>query len=494
MRTWLGSILGTAIAASATVSGAGTAFAKGADATPVVRGGAFVRATEGDDFAPASDGAAVAAGNAVRSSPTRSARLDIADGVSVRLAPGTSLIVRSSSWLPAEHPGATPVRALQVSLMSGEIDVDVHDPKGGVGVTVLLPAGRSVALWRGSANVSLDGERAAVALYEGMAIAGSASRWQPLTAGKGVILTPKSDPTTRPIPARPESSKDASTATSFVLVRGGGGGVVGAAWAPAQGAGTYRFELAHDATMTSDVTVTSGSTPTYRSEPLVAGSYALRVRAISPDGIIGPPSQSATLRVARITLPKGAFAAPDGNVVLPAAGSLLLDDPRDIEVATVVRHDMADDVLFWTPASTQIPLGSGARREIRVRHSPSHTETSFVLVRRTLNAQVWFTPKQARWPANPIDIFVKVSDESGYVDPTREAIDIDTRLDIDRVPLNWQHKGDTWTARLEPQHSVGPWVIRVDVKDSAGSPIGASLLDVDGPGGDPSLRQATYRP
>jgi len=494
MRKWLGAMVGTVIAAGVGFGGAGTAFARSVDPTPMVHGGAFVRATDGEDFAPASDGAAVAAGNAVRSSPTRAARLDVSDGVSVRLAPGTSLVVRSMQWLPAEHPGATPVRALQVSLMSGEIDVDVHDPKGAVGVTVLLPAGRSVALWRGSANVSLDGERAAVALYEGMAIAGSGARWQALTAGKGVILAPKSDPTTRPIPSRPEPSQDASAASSFVLMRGGEGGVVGAAWTAAQGAGTYRFELAHDMDMTSDVTLVSATSPTFRSDPLVAGSYAVRIRAISPDGIVGPASAPTTLRVARITLPKGAFAAPDGNVVLPESGSLLLDDPRDIEVATVVRHDMPDDALFWTPASTEIPLGSGARREIRVRHALSHTETSFVLVRRTLHARVWFTPKQARWPANPVDIFVKVTDDSGYVDPAREAIDIDTRVDIDRVPLNWQHKGDTWSARLAPQASAGPWVIRVDVKDSAGSPIGASLLDVDGPAGDPTLQQAAYRP
>jgi hypothetical protein len=494
MRKWLGAVVGTVIAASVGIDGSGVAFAKSVDPTPVVEGGAFVRKADTDDFAPANEGTPVTAGNAVRSSPTRAARLDVAEGVSIRLAPGTSLVVRSMQWLPAEHPGASPVRALQVSLTSGEIDVDVRDPKGAVGVTVLLPAGRSVALWRGSANVSLDGERAAVALYDGMAIAGAGAKWQPLTAGKGVILAPKSDPMTRPIPGKPEPVKDASAAASFVLVRGGDGGVVGASWSEAQGANAYRFELAHDAAFTSDVTLIRGPTPAYRSDPLVAGSYALRVRAISADGIVGPASAPATLRVARITLPNGAFAAPDGNVVLPASGSLLLDDPRDIEVATVVRHDMPDDTLFWTPASTQIPLGSGARREIRVRHALSHTETSFVLVRRTLNAKVWFMPKHARWPANPIDIFVKVADESGYVDPAREAIDIDTRVDIDRVPLKWQHNGDTWTARLAPQTSAGPWVIRVDVKDSAGTPIGASLLDVDGPGGDPTLRQAAYRP
>jgi hypothetical protein len=199
------------------------------------------------------------------------------------------------------------------------------------------------------------------------------------------------------------------------------------------------------------------------------------------------------MRVAHVSLPKGAFAAPDGNVVLPEGGALELDDPTGLEVATVVRHDMADDALFWTPASTRIPLGPGDRREIRIRNSASHTKTSFVLVRRTLHAHVSFSPKPARWPGSAVEITVKVADPSGYLDAARELVDVDARLDIDRLNLQWQHNGDTWSARVPSQTGAGPWVIRVDVKDSTGASIGASLLDVDGPGGDHAgLRQAVF--
>jgi len=497
MRRWLGSILSVVIAVGVSVGGGAQAFARTGDPTPVVHGGAFVRAADGDDFAPATEGAAVVAGNGVRSSPTRPARLDIADGVSLRLAPGTTLIVRSASWLPAEHPGAMAVRALQLSMLGGEIDISDHDPKGAIGVTILLPGGRSVSLWRGSANVTLDGtDKATVALYEGMAIAGAGTKWQPLSSGKGAVFGAKEEISTHPIPGKTDWSTDPGAPPSFVLVRGSEGGVVGAAWSAAEGAGTYRIELAKDAEMTGDETVTSAPGTVFHSDPLGAGSFALRVRAISPDGIVGPMSTTTMLRVAHISLPKGAFAAPDGNVVMADGTGLDIDDPRDLEVATVIRHDMPDDALFWTPASTKIMLGSGDRREIRIRHAPSHTKTSFVLVRRTLRAHISFAPKPARWPANPIDITVKVEDPSGYIDAAREAITVDARLDIDPMNLQWQHNGDTWTARVPPQTSGGgPWVIRVDVKDSAGVSIGASLCDIDGPASarDPALQQAVFR-
>jgi len=495
MRRWSRWILGAAMASAVTVGGAPRAYARPGDPTPVVHGGALVRLTETGDFAPASEGAAVAAGAVIRAGASRAVRLDVGNGVSVRLAPGAALVVRSMTWLPAEHPGATPVRALQVNLTTGEVDVVVHDPKGATGVTVLLPGGGSMALWRGSANVALDGEQAAIALYEGMAIAGSASKWQPLTAGKGLVLTPKGGPVTHAIPGPVEWSHDAGAPSAFALARGDEGGVVGASWSAARGASRYRVELARDAAMIGDVTVSSATAPVFRSEPLTTGGYTLSVRAVSPDGILGPVSDPMALRVAHVTVPRGGFVARDGNVVVPPSGALILDDPRDLEVATVLHRGMTDDSLFWAPATSRITLGTAARRDVRIRHVSSHTVTSFSLVPRTLRARVTFGPRHAHWPENPVDIVVKVDDPSGYLDGAAEAVDIDTRLGIAAMPVNWQRAGDTFTARVSPQMGPGPWVVRVDVKDSTGASIGASWLDVDGPAGDPSrqLQRASYR-
>jgi len=492
MRGWLASIFTIAIVASSTAFGSDRAFAKAADPTLTVHG-ALVRASEHDDFAPAREGATVVAGSTVRSSGARAAQLDIAEGVSIRLAPGTTLGIGSTAWLPSEHPGASLVRALRVSLTAGEIDVVVHDPRGALGVTVLLPAGASVALWRGSANVSLAPAQAAIALYDGMAIAGSASRWQPLTAGKGLVLSTSTGLATRPIPASPEWSNEPGSPSPFALARGSDGGVVGAAWAATEGAASYRVELARAAETTGDVVFGTPTAPVFRSDPLPPGTYTLQVRAISPDGIVGPPSTQTTLRVAHVKMPAYAFVAPDGTIVLPERQSLTIDDPGGLEMATVEGRNASDEALFWATASSKLSPGALPRQEVRIRRAGSHVTTSFVLAHRALRARISFGPKHPHWPANPVDIVVRVDDPSGYLDPAREPIDIDTRFDIDHVDVRWSHTGNTWTARIPPETSPGPWVIRVDVKDSTGSTIGASWIDVDGPAADAAVLRAAPR-
>lgn len=88
---------------------------------------------------------------------------------------------------------------------------------------------------------------------------------------------------------------------------------------------------------------------------------------------------------------------------------------------------------------------------------------------------------------------MKVEDPSGYLDPTREPLVIDVRIDLDKLDLTWKHTGDTWTARVPPRPPPGPWVVRVNVQDRAGVAVGASLLDVDGPQGQRTVEQTAYR-
>jgi hypothetical protein len=465
------------------------AGAPAAEVSPVLQGDALLRAPGSEEFAPVGDGSHLAAGNGLRAPAGRAAALKPAEGVSVRLAPDSTLTLRQSAWLPAEQPGAAPLRAFQVSLASGELDLEVHDPTNTLGVLVSLPGGRSLALWRGSANVSIRDDRVAIALYEGTAIAGSASRWKPLTAGTGAVLAANAEPSSRPTPTRPDWVDGAAApAPPFALVRGDERAALGVAWRAIAGASRYRVEMAPDARMVGAVTTLDEDSPTMKTEPMGAGTYFVRVRALSSSGVAGPTSTVKALRVARLTVPPMAFASPEGAIVLPASAAVTLDDTRDLEVATISEFDPKAPPR-WSPASKDLTLAGAPRRTLRIRHVPSQIESPLVLARRELRAQVSFSPMNARWPENPIDVTVKVEDESGYLDPSREPIKVDVRVDLDRLDLAWKHTGDTWTARVMPKSAPGPWVVRVDVRDQAGTPIGASLLDVDGPRVD----KARYR-
>jgi hypothetical protein len=416
----------------------------------------------------------------VRSGTTDAVLLEIGDGVSVRLAPGTTLVVRPMGRLPAEHPGAPSIPSLQVLLTAGELDVTVHEPHHALGVSIFLPNGGSVAIWRGSANVARRGDDTTAALYEGLGIAGAGSGWQPLTPGKGVVLS-TTKLATHAIPAKPEWPAGAGADPLVAMVVGNEQGSVDATWTPSPDASEYRVEVAESPTMTGHVRLTSlpGVAPQFHGGGLTASAYSLRVRAVSADGIVGPPSAPRSVRIARVVLPPGAVVAPDGALVLPVGTGLSLDDPRGFETATLGSHDVPDDALFWSPAPTKIGLESGHRARVRVRNKASHMARTFVLAQRALHARVAFQPAHPKWPTNPVDIVVTLDDPAGYTDPASETVTLDARLDLTHLDLPWQHTGATWTARVNPQWTAGPWVIRVDVADSTGAAIGGSLVDVD---------------
>ncbi|HEY2512389.1 MAG TPA: hypothetical protein VGI39_16090 [Polyangiaceae bacterium] len=477
-RMGLGALIVAAGATGGNAWGAGPAEAA---AAVELQGDALVRAPGTDTFASSSDGTHPDIGSGVRAPSRGEVVIKAAEGVSLRLAPDTTVTLRPATWLPAERPGANPLRAFQVGFANGEIDVEVHEKSNALGVLLMLPNGRSLALWRGSANVSIHGDNVSIAFYEGMGITGSASKWKPLQPGQGYVLDSKADATSRTTPITPTWADLASSgANPFALVRGDAKANLSASWTPVANADHYRVELTADPRFLGPITFSDVSTTTLRTDALAAGSYVARVRAVSTDGLASPPSKPLPLRVARMVIPDLAMTTNAGAVVLPLRSAILLDDPRDLEVATISEFNPTA-APRWVPASNEISLEGSARRNMRIRHVPSLSETTLMLVRREMRARVSFGPVAAHWPENPVDITVKVEDLSGYLDPSREPLNFDVHVDMDPAALTWSHTGDTWTAHVPPKSGPGPWVIRVNVMDRAGVPIGASLVDVDGP-------------
>jgi hypothetical protein len=469
-RRFIGSIAATMLVAISWSQPAGAA-----ETVSVMEGDGFVRPQGSTDFEPAKSGASIAPGVAVRAGMGTAVGIKASDGVSIRLGQGSTVNVRPASILPAEHPGAGPLHAFQVLLIDGEIDLQVRDPA--MGVLVQLPNGRSLGVWRGEANISIQGDDVAIGFYDGTAIAGSASKWKALGVGTATLLSKRGDASvSKSIPAQPDWDPT-STIPAFAMVRGEEMVTVGLAWKPVVGSQKYRVEIAHDRSMLGTETVLSSEELSLRTEPLESGMYVARVRAISSEGIAGPPSTTKAVRIARMRLPPSAIAAPGSTIVLPPNAGIPIDDPRGLEMATAFDGSV---LSAWNPAPKMIELGAATRREVHIRHVGSLEETRFVLVKRELRAAVSFTPKPAHWPKDPVDLVVKVADLSGYLDASKENLEIDVRVGITKEHVEWTHEGGTWRGRLEPMKGDGPWVIRVNVADSAGVAIGANLLDVDG--------------
>ena len=459
-------LVGSVLAVSAISA---NASARGADA--IVEGaGAVVKWADGEEK-PVTGAAHASSGATVRSAADAFATISVGPTVRLRLAPGSVVSIVGLAWLPAAHPGAKPEAALQVTLQSGALDIDVRDET--LGVTMTLPKGTTFAMWRGAGYVAALEDHSAVALFQGTAIAGAAEKWKEVPAGQGAVLVSGQAPVLRPLPAAPSWLSPAP----FALVQDASASPVKLKWS-GDGA-SYEVEIGRDAEMTS----TRPLPPSKAQEvdtSLAAGTYFTRVRARAADGVVGPASAARAARIVRATLPEGAIVGNGGVVILPVTRKIAFDDVRNLDLATSAGKTMIDAPYFG-PAPSEIGLGVDHVRTVRIRDKQSGGEAQLTLARRELRARVTLTPKRAHWPEDPVDVTVVVDDPSGFLDPTKETIHFDARINLDATPLAWSQEGATWHARVAPRVPPGPWVVRVDVHDASGSEIGAGFLEVDGP-------------
>jgi len=101
------------------------------------------------------------------------------------------------------------------------------------------------------------------------------------------------------------------------------------------------------------------------------------------------------------------------------------------------------------------------------------------LARRQLSARVELAPANARWPRDPIDARITVSDPSGRLDLGVESVFVEATLDLTPLGVDWQRNGSTWTGHISPRHIVDPSIVRVVVKDGRGTEIGRGFVELE---------------
>jgi hypothetical protein len=63
-------------------------------------------------------------------------------------------------------------------------------------------------------------------------------------------------------------------------------------------------------------------------------------------------------------------------------------------------------------------------------------------------------------------------------------------IGIEPVDVVWRSDGDVLRATVPPSKNKGPWVVRVEVEDQFGIPLGRNLLEVIPGGASPNKRVA----
>jgi hypothetical protein len=242
-------------------------------------------------------------------------------------------------------------------------------------------------------------------------------------------------------------------------------------------------EVATDPVMVDTVERESVTTTSYTvKKPSTGGRYYVRVRALSSDGIVGNWSRTRALRVVKYALPPGASVAPDGAIVLSEDEPVRLLDTSGLEVAfqTAPSGTVPPPVpLQWVPAPASISLSTVGTRYAHLRDAALGVETTLVLAKRELAADVAMCPQRPTWPSDSIIIRVVARDPSHRVDAAAEALTFETTVNLSEVQLSWHHAGAEWWARLEAQPVAGDAVVRVTVRDLQGRVLAEAHVDVE---------------
>jgi uncharacterized protein YaiE (UPF0345 family) len=467
-----------AIGAASPASG-GTAAKEGAS---IVRGAARVRTNGSPDWRDAAVGDVLTAGLNVQATAEHPLEMTLPDGVTITLEPGSLAYLMPAAKLPSETNTWT--RGYHLVLQDGELEVRMPPgPKGSHAFLVSTSAG-TLTDWRGQLHVMVHREMTAAGIYEGALVVGSNGQGFPVYDGAGILMRKGIDPDkTRGIPAAPEWERS----TSLALVAEQARATLDMGWATVEGAASYRVEVATDPGM-DDAVLRVATTDAHYSppEPSPGGRYWARVRAVGAEGIVGEWSTPRPLRVLRYKLPERAFVARDGAVVLPDGASLELSDHNGIQAAYENASRLARRIqlpLYWTGLTGPLRLTTEEPvRIVHLRDTELGGEASLLLARRQLRAEVDLTPKNARWPTDPIDARIVVEDPSGRIDVANEPVTVEAMLDLTPLPVAWQRHANVWIGRIPPRPAMQPCVVRVVVKDDRGSEIGRGFVEIEGAG------------
>ncbi len=387
------------------------------------------------------------------------AELFVSAGARMRRFPGMSLL---------HLGGAKPTPTHVVVVRSGQVSVSVPE---GASHAVLLKGSRGVSIIsvHGRATAVVAPGAVAVANHEGVARATLGSFWEVLPPGHQRVLDERdrvgaAKPTIAPPVVAPgERVFDALDGT---------GTVRGLTWTAVPGASGYRVVLERADGSVLDSTETRSPNLDHPLGPVEPGRHLVRLRSIDSRGIEGLASEATPVFVVGVSLQAGAYIDDAGEVNL-ARG----------QIATLVGADGLDMTYAgssdWIRAPRGVGLFRGEPTTIHLRAPGTPTFLAVRLVPRDLHADVYVGPKKLLWPSAPARVTVRVSTRSG--EPLPSGVDVVPRVRLGLAPLDvtWAREGNVLTASVPPQEGPGPWVLRVNVEDQHGLPLGRDFLEIE---------------
>lgn len=386
----------------------------------------------------------------------------IPGGPKIKASAGTRIKVLHTPQPLTLGPGVSKP-GYTVVFKDGRVDVTV--PEKAKSAVVLTGPRKTIALVSSGHTAARASEHSvAIASYGGeSSVSVDSGGFRPLAAGEVGIFT-GGHKEYRQLTASPTYVRG-----SRVLVAlSGSSHMSDLSWPAQPGASGYRLDLGESGK--SDARESIESTEARVVRPfgdLAPGAYALKVSAIDATGLESAQPLELPVRVLGGELPEGAYLDESGVVRLAPRQRVKLSNFEGIEIAYGNGK--------WLSGSHSVAMANGAATRVRFRLKGTGDYATARLAPRQERAEVMIGPKTAIWPTDPIDIRIRLENTSSHsvveMKPT-------VTVGIEEVPVSFHRDGEWLKATLRPRPGKGPWVVRVEVEDQFGLPLGRDFVEV----------------
>ncbi|MCA9596033.1 MAG: hypothetical protein KC776_22115 [Myxococcales bacterium] len=373
----------------------------------------------------------------------------------VRLAAGSSIrMFRTPQYLQLS-PGK-PTRTYTMVLVTGTAYVDTAGSETAVlltttdKVSAIVRHGHAALAHRGAEHAVLNSD-AEVLLSTG------GGPYAAVAAGRRIGIDREGTLSDRPIPAAPVFQGG-----SRVWVANAGiANVSGVAWT-ATGK-SYSVTLGEQQFLTKTATLPSTRLPT--------GRHELVVTPLDELGLPGTPSKPLAMYVVQAVVPEGSFVDARGVVRLGRGQAVSFEGSTGLNVSYG-----AEGRFFRAHGAIQLPEN---RPTTVYFHAPGSFELARTRVEpRGIEARISFTPKNAVWPDQALHVRVALRDREGAAAPAWIEPHVRVLVGVEPVELDVEKRDDGLWATVPPADTPGPWVVRVEVEDQYGIPLGRNFTEV----------------
>jgi hypothetical protein len=397
------------------------------------------------------------------------AKFRVPGGGEVTLTPGAkALVVQVPHKLtigPGQHPWI-----YSVFLTEGQVDVDMGPKTTDSAVFVTSTLGLQAIVAQGKMSAVVKGDEASAVNLGGQVLTASKNRWRDLAPRTvWTVLRHGSKPVISELPGPPRQL----LGDTVLAAPAGKASLPRLEWSAVGGATNYEVRVVRAGTSAPVVTFTTTANHLEReASRLPPGHYEVFVTPMDRRGFRGTSSAPLGLTVVGLMLPDGAVVADDGSVYLGRGQTAHFSYASDLRLS----YSGSPGSLSGTEA---VGLDQQQERVVLLRRPGTSDGAMFRLFQRQLRAEVVAGPKRLAWPGPAAKIEFALKNGQRPV-PDWVQPKVTVTVNLKPIETSWKKSGSTWQTTVRPRRGRGPWVLRVEVKDQYGIPLGGDFLEIVG--------------